>query len=147
MAIEDFAAQFSADLDRAIQYAMENDVASAVRVSLAEAVETEVYDAYDPHMYIRRGPMDGGLQDQSPDNMEATYDPQTRTLEVQDMSRDEKTGRLVAPVVESGEGYRFPWDGQRPRPFHKRAQEIVVESGWFESALQAGLKAAGFDVK
>ena len=139
MAIEDFAAQFSAELDRAIQYAMENDVASAV--------ETEVYDAYDPHMYIRRGPMDGGLQDQSLDNMEATYDPQARTLEVQDMSRDEKTGRLVAPVVESGEGYRFPWDGQRPRPFHKRAQEIVVESGWFESALQAGLKAAGFDVK
>lgn len=84
MAIEDFAAQFSAELDRAIQYAMENDVASAVRVSLAEAVETEVYDAYDPHMYIRRGPMDGGLQDQSPDNMEATYDPQTKTLEVQD---------------------------------------------------------------
>lgn len=147
MAIEDIVARFNAKLDAAIGQAMENDVATMVRVALATAVQTEVYDAYQPHMYERRGPEDGGLQSQSKDVMVATYDPATMTLEVQDMSRDDDTGRLIAPVVESGEAYQYPWKGQKARPFHERAQEDVVESGWFEGALVSALRGAGFTVK
>lgn len=147
MAIEDIVAQFNAKLNAAVGQAMENDVAAMVRVALSNAVETEVYDEYQPHMYKRRGPVDGGLQSQNKDVMVATYDPSTMTLEVQDMSRDDETGRLIAPVVESGEGYKFPWDGQKPRPFHEKAQEEVVQSGWFEGALISALRGAGFTVK
>ena len=137
MAIEDIVAQFNAKLNAAVGQAMENDVAAMVRVALSNAVETEVYDEYQPHMYKRRGPVDGGLQSQNKDVMVATYDPATMTLEVQDMSRDD----------ESGEGYKFPWDGQKPRPFHEKAQEEVVQNGWFEGALISALRGAGFTVK
>lgn len=147
MAIEDIVARFHAKLDAAIGQAMENDVATMVRVALSNAVETEVYDEYQPHMYKRRGQTDGGLQSQSKDVMVASYDPMTMTLEVQDMSRDDDTGRLIAPVVESGEGYRFPWDGQKPRPFHEKAQEEMMATGWFEGALVSALRGAGFTVK
>ena len=145
MAIEDIVARFNTELDAAIGRVMENDVATMVRVAMANAVETEVYDAYTPAAYWRRGDY-GGLIDQSPDNMVAQYDPTDMLLTVQNMNRDDETGRLVAPVVESGHGYKYHWKGQRPRPFHSVAQKNVVDDGWFEGALKSGLRTEGFKV-
>ena len=146
MAIVDIVARFNTELDAAIGRVMENDVAVIVRVAMANAVETEVYDAYTPVAYWRRGDY-GGLIDQSPENMVAEYDPENMLLTVQNMNRDDDTGRLVAPVVESGKGYQYRWSGQKPRPFHNVAQKNVVEDGWFEGALLSGLRTEGFNVE
>ena len=151
MAIEDIVARFNAKLDAAIGQAMENDVATMVRVALATAVQTEVYDAYQPHMYERRGPEDGGLQSQSKDVMVATYDPATMTLEVQDRSRDRDSGRLIAPVVESGKGYQWKksaiYKTKQARPFHQKAQELAIGTGLVREALAKSLTESGFKVK
>ena len=84
----------------------------------------------------------GGLSDT--ENMEARYDPATMTLEVEDVRRDEDTGRLVAPVVESGRGYKYSSPGARP--FHFYAEKMMGQ-GLFESALNEGLREAGMDAE
>lgn len=146
MSIEAFVSKFNATLDEAVHQAMETDVTDSAKAMIAGAVQTEVYNAYEPVMYQRRGELgeDGGLNDF--DVMEAQYDRTTMTLEVQDMSRDEETGRLIAPVVESGKGYQYKWPGQKPRPFHKKAQEDLAASGLVNEALKKSLKAFGFSV-
>ena len=142
MAIEQFVAEYCAALDDAIEYAMEVEVATMARVAIHNAVESEVYEKYDPLVYRRRGD-DGGLADQSQDNMEAVYDRQTRTLTVQDVNEDDDTGRRVAPIVESGRGYQYPVKGMKARPFHSVAQKNMVDDGWFSGALRTGLKHKG----
>lgn len=83
--------------------------------------------------------------------MESKYDPSTMTLEVQDMSRGDDTGRLIAPVVESGKGYQWKkstiYKTKQPRPFHKEAQSMVMREGIFSDALRYQLKRDGFDPK
>lgn len=135
-------AMFTAKLNTAVQSAMEGPVADTAKAFLADAVETEVYDVYDP-VYYERKKNEGGLSDI--DNMEATYDAANMTLEVEDVRRDEETGRLVAPVVESGRGYRYFSPGARP--FHKVAEENMAKTGELERALEYGLRQAGFDAK
>lgn len=130
MAIEDFVRDFNRRLDDAIGRAMEGDVADAVRAAIVSAVESEVYSEKvykrsEDHPYIRRDDTGepGGLQDWNV--MEAKYDPSTMTLEVQDRSRDRDSGRLIAPVVESGKGYQWKksaiYKTKQARPFHQKA--------------------------
>lgn len=154
MSIEDFVIKFNAALDQSIHRAMEGNVTDAVKASIVSAIESEVYDKYkrsEDYPYIRRDETGapGGLEDK--DVMEATYDPSTMTLEVQDMSRDDITGRLIAPVVESGKGYQWKrstiYKTKQARPFHKEAQEIAVREDLVGAALRAQLKEDGFDPK
>lgn len=142
MSLASDLAVFTAKLNSAVQTAMEGVVADTAKAFLSDAVETEVYAVYEPTMYVRQRDY-GGLSDM--DNMEARYDPATMTLEVEDVRRDEKTGRLVAPVVESGQGYQYASPG--PRPFHRTAERNIMASGEFERALEYGLRTAGFDAK
>lgn len=154
MSIEDFVIKFNAALDQSIHRAMEGPVTDSVKAAIVEAVQTEVYDAYergDYLPYIRRDEVGktGGLQDWNV--MESKYDPSTMTLEVQDMSRGDDTGRLIAPVVESGKGYQWKkstiYKTKQPRPFHKEAQSMVMREGIFSDALRYQLKRDGFDPK
>lgn len=145
MGISADLALFRAKLNTAIDRAMESYVASAAVLKIADAVQSEVYDAYDPVMYQRRMG-NGGLSDISPENIVSEYDAGTKTLILRDMNRDDVTGRLVAPVVESGMGYQFKVD-VGPRPFHKVAEENMIADGDFEEALEFGLKSQGFQVE
>lgn len=143
MGISADIAAFRAKLNMAIDRAMESNVGAAAVRKIAEAVQTEVYDAYVPKVYVRRKE-NGGLIDTSPDNIVVSYDSTTKTLRVADMNRDNETGRLVAPVVESGKGYTYKTIP--PRPFHKAAEEKMITDGDFEEALAFGLTAQGFKV-
>lgn len=83
--------------------------------------------------------------------MEAKYDPSTMTLEVQDRSRDRDSGRLIAPVVESGKGYqwksrRFTKQSRHARSIRK-AQELAIGTGLVREALAKSLTESGFKVK
>ena len=148
MSIESFVNRFNAALDESIRKAMEGPVTDSVKAAIVEAVQTEVYDAYergDYMPYVRRDEVGkpGGLQDWSV--MESKYDPSTMTLEVQ----DDDTGRLIAPVVESGKGYQWRkseiYKSKQARPFHEEAQSMVVREGMFSDALRYQLKKDGFD--
>ncbi len=134
-------------LHKAIDRAMQTDVAEAAKSMLQESVAQNVYGAYAPEAYVRRGEQNGGLADRSV--MEVSYSPAEHLLQVQDMSRDNGNGRLIAPVVEAGEGYT--WYHAKiykkqpfPRPFHQPAEEAMEKSGAFEQALRAGLSRDGF---
>ena len=154
MAIEDFVRDFNRRLDDAIGKAMEGDVADAVRTAIVSAVESEVYSERvykrsEDHPYVRRDETGepGGLQDRNV--MEAKYDPSTMTLEVQDRSRD--SGRLIALVVESGQGYQWKksaiYKTKQARPFHQKAQELAIGTGLVRDALATSLTESGFKVK
>ncbi len=156
MAIEDFVRDFNRHLDDAIGKAMEGDVANAVRTAIGSAVESEVYSERvykrsEDHPYVRRDETGepGGLQDRNV--MEANYDPSTMTLEVQDRSQDRDSGRLIAPVVESGQGYQWKksaiYKAKQARPFHQKAQEIAIGTGLVRDALAKSLTESGFKVK
>ena len=154
MSIESFVNRFNTALDESIRKAMEGPVTDSVKAAIVGAVQTEVYDAYergDYMPYVRRDEVGkpGGLQDWSV--MESKYDPSTMTLEVQDKSRDDDTGRLIAPVVESGKGYQWRkskiYKSKQARPFHEEAQRIVMRENLMSDALRYQLKEDGFDPK
>lgn len=152
MSIESFVNRFNAALDESIRKAMEGPVTTAIKGAMVTAIDKEVFLKYSPSEYKRRSKSGapGGLQDWNV--MESNYDPSTMTLEVQNMSRDDESGRLIAPVVEEGVGYQ--WEDSRiyakqpfPRPFHKKAQEIAIQTGNVGAALRYQLKEDGFDPK
>lgn len=138
MSIEADVNLFMKQLDTAISKVLLTDVSEVAKNALREAVYEEVYAAYTPVIYERQ--MDnGGLSDK--ENMMATVDVATRTLEVEDIRSD--GGVNVAENVEGG--YWMP-NGvyMGPRPFHKPAEEKMMASGEAESALESGLKNLGF---
>lgn len=145
MSLADELAKISAKLDADIGTVMTTIVADQAKWTLQRAVETEVYEKYDPLVYRRKGD-EGGLADK--DLMEARYDPAEMLLEVQSIRED--GGRLIAPIVESGKGYTFESKGaayMKPRPFHSVAEEMLGE-GPFEKALAGGLYKLGYtDIK
>lgn len=151
MGIEQDVAMFEAKLNAAIDIAMQTDVLDIAKIEISNAVDKEVYKNYDPTMYQRRKFSKGGLADVNVIN-KVSYDPVNRILEVRDDSVDGKTGRLVAPVVESGKGYT--WKNSNiyamqpfPRPFHKIAEHNLKVSGEFEKALEISLISQGFEAK
>lgn len=138
MSIEADVNLFMKQLDTAISKVLLTDVTEVAKNALREAVYEKVYATYSPTVYIRQ--MDeGGLSDK--ENMMATVDVATRTLEVEDIRSD--GGLNVAAEVEGG--FWMPngvWMG--PRPFHKPAEDKMMASGEAESALESGLKNLGF---
>lgn len=134
-------AKFNATIDTI----MLGNVLDTTKAAIQESVEENVYQAYpDPVVYQRRKDKNGGLQDKSV--MDEKYDAAEHKLEVADNSRDNRTGRLVGEVVESGVGYDY-WKGAFPRPFMKEAEEIMEKQNLFEDALRYGLQKAGYIVK
>ena len=86
MSIEADVNLFMKQLDTAISKVLLTDVSEVAKNALREAVYEEVYAAYTPTVYERQ--MDsGGLSDK--ENMMATVDVATRTLEVEDIRSDE----------------------------------------------------------
>ena len=145
MGISADLALFRAKRNTAVDETMRGWVALGAVKKLQDAIQEEVYDAYQPHEYVRRG-YNGGLIESSPENWDEQYDAATKTLTVRSTNRDDETGRLVAPVVESGKGYRYKVK-IGPRPFHSVAEENMIKDGVFEDALETGLKTKGFTVR
>lgn len=140
MALTGDLAIFEKSLDNAINDTLTHEVTDKAKEYLADAIQSEVYDKWDPKMYIRQK-TNGGLQD--PSLMEATLeDPINHILTVQDVRRDDHTGRLVAPVVESGEGYNYV--DIPARPFHIIAEKNLETTGAFQNSVTSGLRSRGF---
>jgi|SRR5579875_3158218 len=136
-----------ADLERylndKIRNALETEVKKVAVQTMQSEVVTSVYDKYTPTQYERTG---GLAQEQ---NIKSTL-INDNTLEIENVREDEETGRLVAPVVESGTGYT--WKESQiykrqpfPRPFVENTAKDL-EGGLAKKALADGLKRQGLDV-
>jgi len=126
-----------------IKDAMKKEVSDLSRDLVVEHLVNDVYDVY--HGRYQRDYDMGGLADE--DNILTTMINDV-TLKIEDVRRDEKTNRLVAPVVEYGYGY---WteeldDSIGKRPFiENTAKEL--RKGKARDALKKGLLRQGLNVK
>lgn len=128
-------------LEEQIQDVMRNEVADTAKEIVRDAVQTDVYDVFEPKIYARR--MDnGGLSDTENYSVEEIQDGNGIIIKNDtplDNGRD--TPRLDEIVVY-GEG-RSPF----PRDFYSGASGMLERSKAHVSALKSGLKDLGIDVE
>jgi hypothetical protein len=129
-------------LNEKIRKSLANEVADVARDTMSDHVKSDVYDVYEPSQYERTGDLYKDI---------STTMKNDNTLIVKNESRDEESGRLIAPVVEYGVGYE--WEESRiynmqpfPRPFvENTAKEL--EKGKAKHALAEGLRKQGVDIQ
>jgi hypothetical protein len=128
-------------INEKINSALRNEVADTARDTMQEHVMSDVYDKYTPTQYVRTGDLYKDIVTQMVDD---------NTVSIENVTRDEETGRLVAPVVESGQGYT--WKDSRiynmqpfPRPFVENTAKDLAD-GKAKIALAQGLKRQGLDI-
>lgn len=131
-------------LDNAIDDSLENEVYNVAVEVMKEKIEERVYNAYSSKAskpYIRRYD-DGGLLDDN--NIRKKVYKSKHSINIKNMTDNGKT----VNVVESGKGYT--WTASEiykmqpfPRPFHKPAEEELINSGKAKKALIKGIKRNG----
>lgn len=122
---------------------------------MTKNIKETVYEAYDPWFYNRKEE-NGGLTDHS--NIKATMLGKTE-LELVNIRADEETGRLVTPIIVSGEGYNFTRPTYRdtdkkgrtyyrnPRDFLQATRDDLDKNGQHVQSLQNGMKKKGYNFK
>jgi hypothetical protein len=133
-------------LNEKINSALRNEVADTARDTMQEHVMSDVYSKYQPSSppsgYVRSGDLYKDIVTQMVDD---------NTVSIEDLARDEETGRLIAPIVEYGVGYT--WKDSRiyqMQPFERPFVEETakdLENGKARNALAQGLKRQGLDVE
>ena len=126
-----------------IPSAMKKEVSWESQTTMQKHVVSDVYDVYDSqdenkyHM--------GGLLDI--ENIE-TKMIDNNTLRIENIRKDEESGRLVAPVIETGKGYYHDWLDERigKREFVKETAN-ELRNGKAKDALKKGLLRQGLNVK
>lgn len=123
-----------------IQNAMKNEVAKEVIETEKRHIQSDVYAVYSPTEYERTHQL---IADESFVVREVEDG-----ITVKNIRHDEDTGKLIAPVLESGMGYdwEFEFNGV-PRPFTANTIEELKASQTHKEALKKGLKRQGIDVE
>jgi len=126
-----------------IPSAMQTEVAWASKTTMQKHLIEDVYNVYDSQ-YENKYHM-GGLLDL--ENIE-TKMIDNNTLRIENIRKDEESGRLVAPVIESGIGYYNSHLDKLigARPFVERTAD-ELRSGVAREALRKGLIRNGLDIK
>lgn len=156
MTIREALRKANKQIARKIDNAMTREVFKAVQDEESATILTEVYDAYSPKIYNRRGKW-GGLGD--PYNIEIHGgSAQNGVLVVVNMTEPNPggtmdngrvtTGKNLPELIEYGNGYKnYTYDFQtpyarymRPRPFTAKTIENLKRSGAHVSALRSGLE-------
>ena len=129
-------------VEAAVEISMTQEVAPYAIKILQEKINSEVYSVDWPNRKYKRKYEFHGLLD--PREIDWKWESPTRTLTVKSIRDDwEPTvrnheGRSVADVVESGNGY--DWHAVKPRPFHKPAEDYLIESRTVESLLNKAMR-------
>ncbi len=165
-----------ADLEKYIQSQLENQVQKddnireVVANTMSEAIQDNVYDAYKPKEYKRRG-IAGGLAD--PDNVYITSvnsegnnvkmefmnltTGQDEQLPIYDHMIDSMYNKTIAETIE--EGIKSNWYSPNetdeygrvvsdPRPFtEETVRRLKSNSNELNDAVKRTLKNAGFEIK
>lgn len=141
-----------ANIDAAIENALENEVALAVKDAIVAAARENVYDAYTPKFLHRRNGS-GGILDTESIRVEVngteltamdTYPGIKGPKGWQQLWKgDTPDGRLAEAIASGDRRYNMHLAG--PRPFHEEAKRRVISEGTAEAALRAGLARQGYD--
>jgi len=142
----------------AVNDALKNEVAAVVRKAVRQSAQENVYDAYEPMAYERRGD-NGGLSDEK--NIVASPPVERKssvgfTVENIAMFNPNMTSRGSRPWQTTFRGRTLTqrivdgWDSadagspayMQPRPFMQRASESLDEGGASRKELDAAFEAA-----
>lgn len=143
-------------LEREIAKAMQKEVAEAVKDEMVEQIDEIVYNSYEPynlagtdHHYHRTYK----LKDK--DNMEATM-IDNNTLAVENIRKDEESGRYITPVIVDGKDYEWGKNSGYvrdldaeigARDFIQGTREGLSKSKAHVKALKDALKKQGIRVE
>lgn len=120
------------NLEKAITNALDNEVKRAALDAIELASETEVYAAYLPKIWSRRGSL------MSDDSYDCTVSGQTLTITAIPSLQGTGGGGL-GDIIESGaENYHMPF----PRPWMDEGVEYGMAK--IEAALKSGIERQGF---
>lgn len=126
------------NLDRAIDDALEHEVADVAKEVLKEKSYENVYSyAASPWAMSARRYEQGGIADTR--NMNAAVSKQTLIVTDDAPWRDGFDPMPLREAIASG----YLQGNAGPRPFHKDAETELISSGRAESALRAGLARQG----
>lgn len=134
---------------------IKNEVADAVRKEWISIMEKNVYDAYQPFQYQRRGSQ-GGLAD--PKNIQIVNKKVAKDnalFVLENMTKgngwDDFAGKLINSMIESESGFAGnPKTGMPARPFTEEAYAFMTTGIGRNTILQAlndGLVRRGIQVK
>lgn len=144
----DQAIQKMASLEAAIEDALRNEGAEAVKEAIVASGDRYVYSTYQPQFNRRRGMGNtGGILDKNSIKVEVHGNELTArdNADWQQLFGGKKPNASLADAIATGNP-RFHMEKAGPRPFHEHAKRAVIESGILESALRRGLVRQGYDV-
>ena len=126
-------------LEEQTQGVMRKEVADTAKEVVRDAVQTDVYDVFEPKIYTRR--MDnGGLSDTENYSVEEIEDG---IIIKNNTPLDNGTNNpRLDEIVVFGEG-RMPF----PRDFYSETIGLLERSKAHVSALKSGLKDCGIDIE
>jgi hypothetical protein len=137
-----------------------NDVIEQVKQTMQENILREVYMAYNPRVYQRRGNSGGLMADESithdvlNSSTIAIYNIAKRNTSYADTTY---TNPYLAPLIELGhkeaenkgyQGYNYPFRYLayfKPRPFIKETRNELARTKKHVKAFQKSLKSLGID--
>ena len=136
-----------ASLDAAIEDALRNEGAEAVKEAIVAAGQMYVYDTYQPQFLHRRGRGNsGGILDKNSIKCEVHGTELTARDEAewQQLYGGTRPSESLVEAIATGNP-RFHMNRAGPRPFHEHAKRAVIASGILEHALRQGLARQGYD--
>lgn len=156
------------ELMKRISYTLDDEVADVVKDVMIDHIITDVYDAYQPTEYIRRGNQSGNDIDSPYDNTNnaGLFDPnniisttdEEGGLEVVNVTLGSRyyyrgnkryisknAEKPIAEIIETGAGYDVRSPGKRP--FIKNTHDELKDYGFHIKAMKQGLQKRGLEVK
>jgi hypothetical protein len=138
--------QLTQYLNEKIRTALATEVSDIAKETMSDHVMSDVYNKYTPSQspkgYVRTGDLYKDIQTTMIDD---------NTLTIENVAKDEETGRMYASIVDEGIGYE--WKDSRiyqmqpyPRPFVENTFKELAD-GKAKQALIDGLKKQGIDVE
>lgn len=144
--MEKEATAYYAALDKALDKAMTGTIAELVKKEMSDSAKENVYAAYEPRFYSRRGEHYNGISD--PRTMDVCYDGRQQDVKIlevydnadwQQLWGGRKPNSMLADAIESGDS-RFNMGRAGERHFAEPAERHLIDSGLLDAMLEACLE-------
>lgn len=141
--LANLAKQLQGNFEKAIRDKVPDEVIKIGKKKVQEVV----YDYYpNPKVYTRKGEhseTEGLINEWGTENIDSG-------VIVRNTREDDKTGKYIPLVIETGEGYDYTGYGyeyEDPRPFIKETRKELVKTGNHIKAFKKGMKEQGFKMR
>ncbi len=139
------------DIKSDIEDTLMDEVLDEVKDIELKHVEEDVFSAYSPKIYERRGI--GGIDD--PNNIVGTVDNMQLSVDNATKFNDDygtyNHGVGLAELINDGDSlngyfYDYPGSFNQPRPFIDNTVEEIEKTDSVENALERGMKRRKYDI-